>query len=217
MAPRPSVCLHSKEQPQRRMLSDSTPAATGDKGIILALALTAVSFLPIAPSFGLGVQNELLSDCQAATVSCVSSQDDTPSSFMEPWEYDEDVNELQARLIAIVKSEPHTSLVVREARYLRFEVKPSATTTDDVEFFFPSQDNVVHFRSARHGGSFDFLQNRRRIDRIRQKAKLVAIPILRNRIPSINIFETPFDGFGPSAVDVDALIENNSLGTRTVR
>lgn len=190
-----------------------------DKGLILTFVITVATLLPVTPVFasGLGVRNELLAECQSGSVSCVSSQDDAPSSFLEPWEYDENLNQLQERLISIVQMEPHAYLVAREARYLRFEIVHSTTAVDDLEFFFPSQDNVVHFRSARRDGSFDFLLNRRRMDRIRQKARLVQIPVLRNRRSSLNIFETPFDAFGPSAVDVDALIDNDSLGTRPVR
>lgn len=187
------------------------------RGLALVLAISAAANLPVALTSALGVENDLLTDCQSIGVSCVSSQDDTPASFLEPWEYDEDLTHLQNRLISILQRDYRASLLVRESRYLRFEIALSSTAIDDLEFFFPIQDNIVHFRSARRSRAFDFLQNRRRLDAVRKKAQLVQIPVLRNRMSSFKIFETPFDEFGPSAVDVDALIENESLGARPVR
>lgn len=212
----------ARKRPARRspvavLPSGRLPVLTAIQSLAAAVAITAATLLPVPPACGLGVKNDLLADCQSGGVSCVSSQDDTPASFLEPWEYDEDVAHLQDRLISAVQLDYHASLVLREPRYLRFEIPLAAAAVDDLEFFFPSQDNIVHFRSARRGYAFDFWRNRRRIDAIRSKVGLVQIPVLRNRMSPMKMFETPFDEFGPSAVDVDALIDNGGLGSRPVR
>lgn len=185
--------------------------------VLASIALATSTFQP-AKASALGVGNGLLDNCQPARVSCVSSQDDTPTSFLEPWEYDEALEAVKERLVSAVMLEPRTTVVVQQTRYIRFEI-PTAIpdSIDDLEFFFPPLDNVVHFRSARRDRSFDFFLNRRRLDRLRQKIGLAPIPVLRNRMSTLSIFETPFDSFGPSAVDVDALIDNRGLGSRAVR
>lgn len=185
------------------------------RGLRPPLAAIAISLaIASAPNIAhaLGVRNGLLQDCQQNQFTCVASQDDTPSVFLEPWEYDEDIEDVQALLLKLVLSEPQARLVEQTSDYIRFEL-PS----DDLEFFFPRDDNIVHFRSARRGPGFDFLENRRRLERIRGKAGLTQITVLRGRQSTLNMFETPFDKFAPSAVDADAIIEYGGPGSRPAR
>lgn len=99
------------------------------------------------------------------------------------------------------------------ANYLRFELNGP----DDMEFYFPDGDKIVHFRSGRRDSSYDFGSNRRHLETIRKKLGLAPVPVLRNRVRRFWLFETPFDNFGPSAVDVDAIIDNRGISSRPVK
>lgn len=205
-----------KQPPHSAAASTSTTTSCGI-GILAGLVIASLTLHPIQ-THALGVGDGLLDNCQPARISCVSSQDDTPTSFLEPWEYEEELPSLQERLVAAIMLEPRASLVARQPRYLRFEIPTNIPKlVDDLEFFFPPLDNVVHFRSSRRDRSFDFLLNRRRLDRLRLKVGLAQITVLRNRISALSIFESPFDAFGPSAVDVDAIIDRRGIGSRVVR
>lgn len=178
--------------------------------VLLSLALTP----PLPP---LGLHNNLLTECPPV-LSCIISQDDIPTSFLEPWEYDEPLSVLLPRLLKQVTQDiPTAQLIVQQARYIRFQIPVRGDVVDDLEFFFPDDDRIVHFRSARRGGAFDWWENRMRLNRLRMKLGLVQIPVLRNRIGRLGVFETPFDRFGPTAVDVDSIIERGGPGSRPVR
>lgn len=219
-------CLRRIER--NRSASTSVPLKRSASHLVLAkicrsfpisvlLPLTISSTALPNSALPLGLTQGLLSECPPSTITCVSSQDDFPTSFLEPWEYDEPCPVLLNRLLDLVLSLPHSSLVAEQPQYLRFEIQTPFNKVDDLEFFFPDDDRVVHFRSARRDGSFEFWANRRRLEHIRQLLGLEQVPVLRNRTSKLGLFETPFDSFGPSAVDVDAIIGNHGIGSRAVR
>lgn len=170
--------------------------------------------IPTTPTYALGVESELLEDCANVGMSCVSSQDDTPSSFLEPWEYDEieELPVIKRRLTEIILIQFQGSLIKEDDQYLRFRIG-----NDDIEFYFPQQDNLVHFRSSPQNGTFDWWRNRRRLESLRISLGLENITVLRNRTSPLSLFQTPFDEFGPSAVDTDKIIENNGITSRQFR
>lgn len=63
--------------------------------------------------------NELLADC-ARLDNCVSSQDDRPPVFAEPWAYDGSADKAMSRLRAYVGQMQGAEVVTAETRYLRW-------------------------------------------------------------------------------------------------
>lgn len=189
---------------------------------LLGLVATATALFPslvhaasLAPP-QLGVDRTgMLSPCPDGALSrCVSSQDDRPSCFVAPWEFDGDWINTRAKLVAYVLSLPGARLIsggevatgAEPSRYLRFDLsgtEPDLTTaqspfTDDLEFYFTPNDDIIQYRSVRRIGS-DFLgrQNRARIEQIRRTLRLENIAVLRNRQPLFLFMESPLDQFGP--------------------
>lgn len=198
----------------------------------MVTSLVAASFavsINVKPTISLGVYDGILNECLPARITCISSQDDAPVSFLEPWQYDVDNNgtssssrtNIENKLKLIILSLPGSSLVEEEdfdGMYMRFEIKVPPFGIDDVELYFPTDDNVVHFRSEVRGGvRFDGWRNRNRMNDIRIKAGLEAIPVLRGRSSILGVFESPFDEFGPTAADVDAIIERGGVSSRPSR
>ncbi|CAN0421121.1 unnamed protein product [Ectocarpus fasciculatus] len=134
------------------------------------------------------------------TPTCVSSQDDRPYPFMEPWAYDGPFERSMSRLRNYLEFNG-AKVIASSPRYLRVEFEAAnaiPASVDDAEFYFTPGDALVQFRCARRNGPTDFGANRRRMDGIRQALKFESIPVLRNRKRALFFGESPIDSFGPS-------------------
>lgn len=191
---------------------------------LTTLSVAAFVCNPSLPALALGVHNGVLAECVPPRLSCISSQDDAPASFLEPWQYDperENIADVRARLLELILEEPGARLLESGPQYVRFVIDVpffnGGGGVDDIELYFPDNDAIVHFRGEAHGSRFDLWRNRRRMNSLRVRAGLEAVPVLRGRSSVFRLFESPFDEFGPSAVDVDAIIRNGGVGSRPLR
>ncbi|CAM9896233.1 unnamed protein product, partial [Choristocarpus tenellus] len=128
----------------------------------------SVSSKPVEAE-SLGVVDDLLSDCPQVP-SCVSTQDDRPYCFMEPWSYETTTEVAMNRVRNYIELDDGAKIVTASPRYLRAEYEVRASlppTVDEVEFYFTPGDDVVQFRAGRREGPTDFGGNRRRMERMR--------------------------------------------------
>jgi uncharacterized protein (DUF1499 family) len=101
--------------------------------------------------------------------NCVSSINPEDKHFIEPLSYSETLDSAYRKLTAILASEPRARIVAGQANYIRAEFKSGVFGfVDDVEFYFSSDQPVIHVRSASRKGYYDFGVNRRRIEGIRK-------------------------------------------------
>ena len=110
------------------------------------------------------------------------------------------------------------------SRYLRFEVtgtEPDLTTaqspfTDDLEFYFTPNDDIIQYRSVRRVGA-DFLgrHNRARVEQIRRALRLENIAVLRNRQPAFLFMESPLDQFGPPSSMFDGRFDDKEIESKS--
>mmetsp|Transcript_4120 Transcript_4120/g.6885 ORF Transcript_4120/g.6885 Transcript_4120/m.6885 type:complete len:291 (-) Transcript_4120:1003-1875(-) len=168
----------------------------------------------------LGVWDGLLADCPHTSnklkgAGCVSSQDDTPGVFAEPWDYaevyyDEDSYVKQTDLLILALQTVSTQhgdevdVELQSGRYLRVVFKDGSTGESSTgEFYFTPNDTTVQFRigsktmtsSSLVGRS---LTNMERSERIRKALRYTKIPVLRNRKRTWVFVESDsMDGFGP--------------------
>lgn len=177
----------------------------------------------------LGVWDGLLADCPHFTgnfgvgsAGCVSSQDDTPSVFAEPWDYSESSNandqpgvildQLIVALSAIAtKRGEAVEILRRDGRYLRALFVNARTKEESVgEFYLTPNDTTVQFRinsqrSAKSSGLTQPLvvgqsiNNRERSELIRKELRFLKLPVLRNRQRSLFFVESDYDSFGPGS------------------
>ena len=74
-----------------------------------------------------------------------------------------------ARLKAIVTAQPGATIVSETQDYLHAEFRSKIMGfVDDVEFWLPADQPVIHVRSASRVGYSDMGVNRRRVERIRR-------------------------------------------------
>jgi len=156
----------------------------------------------------------LLKPCSGNLTFCVSSQDDRPEVFENPWQLPTDIiprpgRELEVDVVKACRDLKRAiaaegGRIVREAeegRYLRAEFVVSSlfdTDADDYEFYFTPGDSVLQFRAERRSHNSDFGENRRRLEAIRIRLGWELVPVIRNRKRVFIFGESPFDQFGPS-------------------
>jgi uncharacterized protein (DUF1499 family) len=101
--------------------------------------------------------------------NCVSSLDSDDKHFIRPLIHSTTQKDAYQKLVRIIESEPQARIVARKANYIHVEFKSRIFGfIDDVEFFFPLDQPVIHARSASRKGYYDFGVNRRRIEAIRR-------------------------------------------------
>ncbi|ETX10851.1 hypothetical protein MUS1_12805 [Marinomonas ushuaiensis DSM 15871] len=117
---------------------------------------------------GLGVVDGQFSSCPISP-NCVSTQADPEDAthYVEPIVYRGDRKETQLQIESLLLTSSNVRIVSSELGYVHFEVKSKLIGyIDDVEFYLPEADSVVHFRSASRAGYSDLGANRERFNQI---------------------------------------------------
>jgi uncharacterized protein (DUF1499 family) len=134
------------------------------------LILTSSLMFPAASwaeSSGLGVSDGHLASCPASP-NCAVSQNADSKHFIEPITYHVDRDTAKKTLLQVLTVVPRTTVkeetddyiyALSKSRIFRF--------VDDVEFYLPKDENVIHMRSASRIGDSDLGVNRRRLEQIR--------------------------------------------------
>lgn len=117
----------------------------------------------------LGVRDGKLAACPGSP-NCVSSHMTDETHRIDPLPYAGSGADALARLSAIVRSLPRTTIVTEKPDYLHAECTSRIFRfVDDVEFLADDRAKVIHVRSASRLGSSDLGVNRKRIELIRSR------------------------------------------------
>lgn len=133
------------------------------------LTLTGSLILPdaAAAASGLGVTDGHLAACPASP-NCVVSQDGDPKHAIDPIAYHVDRDRAKETLLKVINAVPRTEVIEKTDNYIHALSKSRIFKfVDDVEFYFPKDENVIHMRSASRVGESDLGVNRRRMEQIR--------------------------------------------------
>jgi len=139
--------------------------------IVLAIFfLTSSEILPVptwAAASGLGVNNDYLSACPASP-NCVVSQNADPKHAIDPIPYHVSRDKAREILLKVLSVVPRTEVVEQTDSYIHALSKSRIFKfVDDVEFYLPPNESVIHLRSASRIGESDLGVNRRRMEQIR--------------------------------------------------
>lgn len=119
----------------------------------------------------LGINQGQLTPCPS-TPNCVVSQGDDAGHHIEPLVYESDRNTARENLIKVLSVVPRTVIVEQNENYIRAQSTSRIFHfVDDVEFYLPPDEQVIHVRSASRVGESDLGVNRRRIEQIRLALK----------------------------------------------
>ncbi|PSR17105.1 DUF1499 domain-containing protein [filamentous cyanobacterium CCP3] len=128
-------------------------------------ALPGLSFAGEAPA--LGVQDGQLSPCPK-TPNCWVSQGADAAHAIAPIEYSRDRAAARDLLVKVLKVVPRTEVVAQTDDYIRAKSTSRLLGfVDDLEFYLPSAEHLIHLRSAARLGESDLGVNRRRLEQIR--------------------------------------------------
>lgn len=116
----------------------------------------------------IGIENGELKKCPSSP-NCVSSYEKDSSHSIEPLIYSTTKDEAASKLKSIVLGMKRTKLISETGDYMHFEFKSKIFRfIDDVEFYFPGNEKIIHLRSASRTGYSDMGVNRKRIEKIRE-------------------------------------------------
>lgn len=83
---------------------------------------------------------------------------------MEPWRYEGSRHEAMTRLERLLRRRSGVTVYPGGVDYLHAEFRSLVLRMiNDVEFYLPVDEPVIHFRSASRVGVWDFGRNRRRM------------------------------------------------------
>ncbi|TAE53617.1 MAG: DUF1499 domain-containing protein [Nostocales cyanobacterium] len=140
------------------------------KSITLAILLTLfIGFtLPnLTWAANLGINNDHLAPCPPSN-NCVVSQNGDTTHSIDPISYDVDRDTAREKLLKVLTVVPRTEVVEQTDNYIHALSKSRIFKfIDDVEFYLPTDESVIHIRSASRVGESDLGVNRRRMEQIR--------------------------------------------------
>ena len=117
-----------------------------------------------------GLQNRKLAPCPTSP-NCVSSQADPNDTrhYMKPIGYQGSREKARETLLTIIAELPRTQIVTQKDEYIHATVKSRGFGfIDDVEFYLPNDEPVIHFCSAARSGYYDFGVNRKRMKKVKE-------------------------------------------------
>jgi len=137
---------------------------------VILLNLTVNLIFPAttwAASANLGVSDNHLAACPTSP-NCVVSQNADSKHAINPIPYHVDRDTAKETLLKVLTVVPRTEVVENTDNYIHALSKSRIFKfVDDVEFYFPADENVIHIRSASRLGDSDLGVNRRRMEQIR--------------------------------------------------
>ena len=122
----------------------------------------------------LGLKNNLLLSCPKSP-NCVLSQASGPNHQILPFHYTSSVEFAKERLNRVILSMVDTRIITQNKVYWHVEFTTRwLRFIDDVEFYFPESEALIHLRSASRSGYWDLGVNRKRVEEIRARFEELA-------------------------------------------
>jgi uncharacterized protein (DUF1499 family) len=139
------------------------------KALLLLFSALMITQCSRGRPANLGVTDGKLSPCPDSP-NCVSSQSSDNKRYTEPLRYQGTLAEARDRLVSVLYSIRHSTVVTVQEKYIHAEFTSRLFRfVDDVEFYFDDNHKTIHLRSASRIGYSDLGVNRKRIERIRNR------------------------------------------------
>ncbi|MGB3651287.1 MAG: DUF1499 domain-containing protein [Rivularia sp. (in: cyanobacteria)] len=133
---------------------------------VIFLSLTGILIFP-EQSLAVGITDNHLTSCPTSP-NCVVSQNGDEKHAIAPISYHVDRDTAKETVLKVLSVVPRTEVVENTDNYIHALSKSRIFKfTDDVEFYFPTDEKVIHIRSASRVGDSDLGVNRRRMEQIR--------------------------------------------------
>lgn len=144
------------------------------RGIAVCVVLLVVGFFVYVHYYNkqpndLGVTDGLLQACPTSP-NCVSSQAERSDKvhYIESIIYRDNRKDVQLSIESFLLNQGNARIISSTLGYVHLEIKSKLIGfVDDVEFYLPEADSVIHVRSASRVGYSDLDVNRERIEQVR--------------------------------------------------
>jgi uncharacterized protein (DUF1499 family) len=95
--------------------------------------------------------------------------EDDEQHYIEPFSYSGTRSEAREKLLDIIDEQDRAEILASDPDYLHVAfTTPVMRFVDDVEFYLPGGENVIHVRSASRVGYSDLGTNRGRVEELRE-------------------------------------------------
>ncbi len=144
------------------------------QNIIFSVFLTLIINLIVpatASASSLGIESGSLRPCPTSP-NCVVSQNADAKHAIKPITYHVAQDKARETLLKVLTVVPRTEVIEQTDNYIHAISKSRIFKfVDDVEFYFPNNESVIHIRSSSRVGDSDFGVNRTRLEQIRLALK----------------------------------------------
>ena len=122
----------------------------------------------------LGLKNNMLAPCPSSP-NCVLSQMSDAKHNIKPIYYATSVEAAKDKLNQVILSISDARIITQNEVYWHVEFTTRwLRFIDDVEFYFPESEALIHLRSASRSGYWDLGVNRKRTKEIRSRFEELA-------------------------------------------
>lgn len=134
--------------------------------VLLVMCCVLISCAGKRPK-NIGVAEGRLSLCPEKP-NCVSSISTEEKHAIRPFTYESGKDQAYEALLRVISNQERATITVQKGDYLHIEFKSKLFGfVDDVEFYFPMSEPLIHVRSASRVGYSDLGVNRKRIETLR--------------------------------------------------
>ena len=122
----------------------------------------------------LGATQGRLSDCPSSP-NCCSSQSRDKNHFIAPLPYRQTLPVARKMMIDLIQGMKSAKIITITDNYIHAEFASAFFHfLDDAEFFFDESTKTIHMRSAARTGYYDLGVNRKRLEAIKSKYRLLS-------------------------------------------
>ncbi|MBT4184059.1 MAG: DUF1499 domain-containing protein [Deltaproteobacteria bacterium] len=131
--------------------------------------LWGINGFSVGRPHNIGLKNNLLVACPRSP-NCVLSQASDAKHKIKPIYYSTSVEMAKERLNQVILSFRDAQIITQNEVYwhVKFTTRWLGFI-DDVEFYFPESEALIHLRSASRSGYWDLGANRKRVEEIRSR------------------------------------------------
>jgi uncharacterized protein (DUF1499 family) len=136
--------------------------------VLIVLCAIILSCTGKRPS-SVGLTNDRLFPCPKSP-NCVSSMSEDEAHYIESLTYPSEKQQAYAALLRVISDQARATIIEQSDNYLHVEFKSKYFRfVDDVEFYFPNNEPIIHIRSASRVGHSDLGVNRKRMHHVREQ------------------------------------------------
>jgi len=116
-----------------------------------------------------GLTDDRLFPCPKSP-NCVSSMSEDEAHHIEPFTYPSEKQKALEALLRVISDQARATIIEQSDHYLHVEFKSKYLRfVDDVEFYLPNNEPIIHIRSASRVGHSDLGVNRKRMNHVREQ------------------------------------------------